>query len=137
MINLMVFCRPGTSSRLWMTWFVLFALLLVQIRVATSGCLISGFMSPPRAPERLMQMQTAADPCAVQKPADMQPCMEHCAQSSDITKFTFYMPFVLPAMILAGLSLFTAADASHLKTSAYPPATTGPPLYLRFLRLLN
>ncbi|KXS32714.1 MAG: hypothetical protein AWT59_1177 [Candidatus Gallionella acididurans] len=87
-------------------------------------------------PEQLMQMQTAADPCAVQKSADMQPCMEHCAQSSDITKFTFYMPFVLPAM-MAGLSLFTAADANGLKASEYPPATTGPPLYLRFLRLLN
>lgn len=84
-----------------------------------------------------MQMQAVADPCAVQSSADMQPCTEHCAQSSDITKFTFYMPFVLPAMILVGLSLFTAADASDLKTSSYPPATTGPPLYLRFLRLLN
>ena len=84
-----------------------------------------------------MKMQAAADPCAVQSSADMQPCMKHCAQSSDITKFIFYMPFVLPAMLLAGLSLFTAADASGLKTSTYPPATTGPPLYLRFLRLLN
>ena len=84
-----------------------------------------------------MQMQTAADPCATQNSAEKLPCMKHCAQSADITKFTFYMPFALPAMLLAGLSLFTAADASDLKTSTYPPATTGPPLYLRFLRLLN
>ena len=137
MINFTVLYRPNTSSRLWMTWFVLFALLFIQVRVAVGGCLISGYLPPSQQTEQVMQMKMSGDPCTEHSSPDKQSCMKHCEQSSDTPKFTFDLPLFAPVVLLISVPLFTVADAASFETPTQSPATTGPPPYLRFLRLLN
>jgi hypothetical protein len=83
MSNFSVFYRMTPSSKQKVTWFVLFALLFIQARVAVGGCLVSGFLPPPQQAEQIMQMKSGGDPCTEHSSADKQPCMKHCEQSSD------------------------------------------------------
>jgi hypothetical protein len=41
-----VFYRLTPSSKQKVTWFVLFALLFVQVKVAVGGCLVSDYLPP-------------------------------------------------------------------------------------------
>jgi hypothetical protein len=84
-----------------------------------------------------MQMKTSGDPCTEHNSPDKQPCMKHCEQSSNTPKFTFDLPLFSPVVLLTIVPLFTVAEASSFETPSHSPATTGPPPYLRFLRLLN
>jgi hypothetical protein len=63
--------------------------------------------------------------------------MKHCEQSSNTPKFTFDLPLFAALALLLCLPIFILADAGRFDTPAQTRATTGPPLYLRFLRLLN
>lgn len=137
MLNFSVFYRLTPSSKQNVAWFILFALLFVQIRVAVSGCMVSGYLPPLRQAEQVTQMKTAGDPCAGHGSPGKLPYMKNCEQSSDTPKFTFDVPHFAPVVLLTILSLFTMADAASFETPTQSPATTGPPLYLRFLRLLN
>jgi hypothetical protein len=137
MSNFSGFYRMAPSSKQKVTWFVLFALLFIQARVAVSGCLVSGYLPTPQQVERVMQMEHGGDPCAQHNSPTKQPCMKHCEQSSDTPKFTFDLPLFEPVVLLTILPLLTMADAASFDTLTQSPATTGPPLYLRFLRLLN
>jgi hypothetical protein len=129
--------RLTTPSKRKVTWLVLFALLFIQVRVAVGGCLVSGYLPPLQPAEQLMQMEAAGDPCTEHSSPDKPSCMKHCEQSSDTPKLAFDLPLFAPAVLPAGAPLFTVADAASFATPAQPRATTGPPLYLRFLRLLN
>ncbi len=120
-----------------MTWVVLFALLFIQVRVAVGGCLVSGYLPPMQQAEQVVQMKTAGDPCTERNLPEKQPCMKHCEQSSDTPKYTFDLPLFAPAVLLTSVPSFTVLDAASFETPTQPPAATGPPLYLRFLRLLN
>ena len=131
------FYRPTTPSKRKVTWVVLFALLFIQIRVAVGGCLVSGYLPPLQPAEQLMQMETAGDPCTEHSSPDQQSCMKHCEQGSGTPKLAFDLPLFAPAVLPAGAPLFIVADAASFATPPQSPATTGPPLYLRFLRLLN
>ena len=137
MSNFSVFYRPTPSSKQKVAWFVLFALLFIQARVAVGGCLISGYLPPPQQAEQVMQMNSADDPCTKHNSVDKQPCMKHCEQSSDTPKFTFDLPLFAPVVLLTSVPLFAVADAASFESPTQPSATTGPPSYLRFLRLLN
>ena len=129
--------RLTASSQRRVAWLVLFALLFIQVRVAVGGCLVSGYPPPPQQAEPVMQMKSAGDPCTGPNSADKLPCMKHCEQSSDTPKFAFDLPFVVPVALPTSEPLFTVADVSSFETPTQSPATTGPPPYLRFLRLLN
>ncbi len=129
--------RLTPSSQRKVAWIVLFALLLIQIRVAVGGCLVSGYVPSPQQTEQSMQMKMSSDPCAEHRSPDKQSCMKHCEQSSDTPKFTFDLPLFAPVVLPTSVSLFAVADAASFETPTQPHATTGPPIYLRFLRLLN
>ena len=129
--------RLTTPSKRKVTWVVLFALLFIQVRVAVGGCLVSGYLPPLQPAEQLMQMEAAGDPCTEHSSPDKPSCMKHCEQSSDTPKLAFDLPLFAPAVLPAGVPLFIVADAVSCATPLQSPATTGPPLYLRFLRLLN
>ena len=116
-----------------MSWWVLFALLFIQVKVAVGGCLISDALPPQPA----MQMQTTGDPCTEHSAPGQQLCMKHCAQNSDALKLPFDLPIYAPAILPSSLPLFTVADVVNLEIPEQPTATAGPPPYLRFLRLLN
>ena len=137
MSNFSAFYRLSSSSRRGLAWLVLFALLFIQVRVAVGGCLVSGYLPPLQQAEQVMQMKTSGDPCTERNSPDKQPCMKHCEQSSDTPKFTFDLPLFAPVVLLISVPLFTVADATSFETPTQSPATTGPPPYLRFLRLLN
>ncbi len=117
-----------------MSWWVLFALLFIQIKVAVGGCLISDALPPPQP---AMQMQTAGDPCTEHSAPGQQLCMKHCAQNSDALKLTFDLPIFAPAILPSSLPLFTVANVVSQEVPEQPTTTAGPPPYLRFLRLLN
>jgi hypothetical protein len=140
MSNFSVFYRLTPSLKQKVTWFVLFALLFIQARMAVGGCLISGCLPPPQQAEQVMQMKSAGDPCTEHsspgKPSK-QLCRMHCEQSSNTPKFTFDLPLFASVVFLTSVPLFTVADAASFETPTQSPATTGPPRYLRFLRLLN
>lgn len=131
------FYRLTTASKRNVTWVVLFALLFIQLRVAVGGCLVSGYLPPSQPAEPLMQMEAGGDPCTEHSSPDKQSCMKHCEQGSDTPKLAFDLPLFAPAVLPAGVRLFAVADAASFATPLQSPATTGPPLYLRFLRLLN
>lgn len=137
MSNFSVFYRLTPSSKQKVTWFVLFALLFIQVSVAVGGCLVSGYLPPMQQAEQVMQMQTAGNPCTALSAADKQPCMKHCEHSSDTPKLTFDLPFFAPVALLNFLPLFMVAEAASFETPTLSPVNTAPPLYLRFLRLLN
>lgn len=131
-----VFYRLTPSSKQKVAWFVLFALLFIQIRVAVSGCLVTGYLPAPQTTEQTMQMEPG-EPCTEQSSTGKQPCMKHCEQSSNTPKYTFDLPLFAPLVFLTSVPLFILADAVRFDVPAQPAATTGPPIYLRFLRLLN
>lgn len=137
MRNLPVFYRLTPSSKQKVTWFVLFALLFVQVKVAVGGCLVSDYLPPLQQAEQVMQMKSGGDPCAEQGSPDKQSCMKHCEQSSSTPKITFDLPLFAPVVLLISVPLFTVADAASFETPTQSPVSTGPPPYLRFLRLLN
>ena len=120
-----------------MSWWVLFALLFIQIKVAVGGCLILDVLPPSQPTEQAMQMNTTGDPCTEHSSQGQKLCMKHCSQNSDALKLTFDLPIFAPAILPSSLPLFTVADVVGLETPEQPTATTGPPPYLRFLRLLN
>ncbi len=108
--------------------------------MAVGGCLVSDYLPPPQQAEQVMPMKSAADPCKEHNSPDKpskQLCMKHCEQSSNTPKFTFDLPLFAPVILLTSVPLFTVADAASFETPTQSPATTGPPPYLRFLRLLN
>lgn len=84
-----------------------------------------------------MQMKSAGDPCAEHGSPDKQSCMMHCEQSSDTLKYTFDLPLFSPAVLPTSVPLFTATDVASIVTPTLVLAASGPPPYLRFLRLLN
>ena len=84
-----------------------------------------------------MQMEAADDPCTEHSSADKLSCIKHCEQGSDTPKLAFDLPLFAPAVLPAGAPLFIVADAASFAAPPQSRATTGPPLYLRFLRLLN
>lgn len=112
-----------------MSWWLLFALLFIQIKVAAAGCLILDVLPP-------MQMKMiAGEPCT--EHTDQQLCKKHCAQNSDALKPTFDMPVFSSAILSSDVPLLVVADVVSFEISDQPTATAGPPPYLRFLRLLN
>ena len=126
------------SSKQKVAWFVLFALLFIQVRVAAGGCLVLGYLPSPQPAEQVMQMKMSGDPCTEHGSPDTQPCMKHCEQSSDTPKFTFDLPLFAPVVLLTSVPLYAVADAASFGTPTQSTTTTtGPPIYLRFLRLLN
>lgn len=127
-------CRLSTSTKQKISWWILFALLFIQIKVAVAGCLISDVLPPP---ELTMQMQNAGEPCTEHSSPGQQLCVKHCSQNSDALKLTFDLLIFAPAILSSSLPLFTVADVVGLETPEQPTATAGPPPYLRFLRLLN
>jgi hypothetical protein len=137
MSNFSPFYRLSASSKQRVTWFVLFALLFIQARVAVGGCLVTGYLPPLQQDGQVMQMKGSGDPCTEHNAPDKQPCMTRCEQSSNTPKFTFDLPLFSPVVLLTIVPLFTMAEASSFETPTQSPATTGPPPYLRFLRLLN
>lgn len=137
MSNLSVFFHLSPSSKQKVTWFVLFALLFIQVRVAVGGCLVSGYLPPQQPAEQVMQMKSAGDPCTERGLPDKQSCMMHCEQSSDTLKYTFDLPLFAPALLPTSVPLFTVVDAASIVTPTLVLAASGPPPYLRFLRLLN
>ena len=132
-----VFSRPNRSSKQKVAWFVLFALLFIQIRVAVGGCLITAYLPAPQQTDQAMQMESSDEPCAGHNSTGKQSCMKHCDQSSNTPKFTFDLPFFAPVVILTSLPMFILTDAGRFDIPTQLIATAGPPLYLRFLRLLN
>ena len=137
MSNFSTSYRLTPSSERKVAWFVLFALLFIQVRVAVGGCLVSGYLPSPQQMEQSMQMKMSGDPCTEHRSPDKQSCMTHCEQSSDTPKLTFDLPLFAPVVLLTSVPLFAVADAASFETPTQSPATTGPPIYLRFLRLLN
>ena len=131
-----LFYRLNSSSKQMVAWFVLFALLLIQIRVAVGGCLVTGYLPAPQKSEQVMKMEPG-EPCPGHSSTGRQLCVKHCEQSSSSPKSTFDLPLFAPAVLLASLPMFILADAGRFDISEQPLATTGPPIYLRFLRLLN
>jgi hypothetical protein len=131
-----VFYRLTPSSKQKVAWLVLFVLLFVQIRVAVSGCLVTGYLPAPQKTEQAMQMEPG-EPCTGHSSSGKQPCVKYCEQSSNTPKFTFDLPLFAALVLLLSLPLFILADAGRFDTPAHSTANTGPPLYLRFLRLLN
>ena len=132
-----VFSLRNPSAKQKVAWFVLFALLFIQIRVAVGGCLITAYVPAPKQTEQVMQMESSGEPCTDHSSTGKQPCMKHCEQSSNTPKYTFDLPFFAPLVILTSLPMFILAEAGRFDTPTQPSATTGPPPYLRFLRLLN
>ncbi|MBU6467625.1 MAG: hypothetical protein KGQ44_00575 [Betaproteobacteria bacterium] len=137
MSYLSVFLNLSPSSKQKVTWFVLFALLFIQVRVAVGGCLVSGYLPIQQPAEQAMQMKSAGDPCAGHGSPDKQSCMMHCEQSSDTLKYTFDLPLFAPAVLPTSVPSFTAANVASIVTPTLVLAASGPPPYLRFLRLLN
>lgn len=129
--------RWTQPSKRRVAWLVLFALLFIQVRVAVGGCLVWGYLPSPQQAESAMQMHASGDPCTEHNSTDKSPCMKHCEQSSDTPKFTFDLPLFAPIVLLTSVLLFAAADAANFETPTQSHATAGPPIYLRFLRLLN
>lgn len=82
-------------------------------------------------------MKSAGDPCTERGLPDKQSCMMHCEQSSDTLKYTFDLPLFAPALLPTSVPLFTVVDAASIVTPTLVLAASGPPPYLRFLRLLN
>ena len=130
-------CWCSASSRRRVAWSVLFALLLIQFKVAAGGCLVSDYLPPQPQPEQVVQMKTAGDPCTGHSSPGKQLCIKHCEQGSSTPKSTFDLPLFAPAVVSTGAPLFIMADSAGYAPPAQPAATTGPPPYLRFLRLLN
>jgi len=137
MSNFSVFYRLTPSSKQKVAGFVLFVLLFIQVCVAMGGCLVSGYLPPMQQAGQTMQMQAAGNPCTDLSSAAKQPCMQHCGHSSDTLKLTFDLPFFATVALLNTLPLFMVADAVNFETTPLSPVNTAPPLYLRFLRLLN
>jgi hypothetical protein len=135
MSNFSICYRLASSSKK-VAWLILLALLFIQVRVAVAGCLISGYLPPPQQAEQAMQMGSGCDPCTEHSSSGKQLCTKHCEQSSDTLKLVFDLPFLAPVVLPANASLFTA-DAVNFATPTQVLAVTGPPPYLRFLRLLN
>jgi hypothetical protein len=131
-----VFYCLTPSSKQKVAWFVLFTLLFIQIRVAVGGCLVTGYIPAPQKTEQTMQMEPG-EPCTENNSTGKQPCMKHCEQSTNTPKFTFDLPLFAPLVLLTSAPMFILANAGTFETPAQTPATTGPPIYLRFLRLLN
>ena len=129
--------RLTATSTKRVAWLVLFVLLFIQIRVAVGGCLISGYLPPSQQTEQSMQMKMSGDSCTEATLPDKQSCMKHCELGSDTPKFTFDLPLFTLVVLLTSVSLLASADAASFETPTRSHATTGPPIYLRFLRLLN
>ncbi len=125
------------SSQRGVAWFVLFTLLFIQVKVAAGGCLVSDYLPPLQKSEQPMQMKTAGDPCTGHSSPGKQLCIKHCEQSSNTPKYAFDLPLFAPAVVTTGAALFIMADSAGYAPPAQPAATTGPPPYLRYLRLLN
>lgn len=137
MSNFPVFYYPTPSSKQKVAGLVLFVLLFIQLSVAMGGCLVSGYLPPMQQAEKAMQMEVAGNPCANLSSADKQPCMQHCEHSSDTPKLDTHLPFFATVALLNTLPLFMVADAVNFETTPLSPVNTAPPIYLRFLRLLN
>jgi hypothetical protein len=126
-------CRLSASSKQRVSWWVLCALLFIQINVALAGCLITDALPTPQP---TMQMQVG-EPCTEHGSTGQQLCMKHCAQSSDALKLTADLPIFAPAILPSILPLFAVADVVSLEPPEQLTPAAGPPPYLRFLRLLN
>ncbi len=129
--------RPSTfclseSSKRKVSWWVMLALLFIQIKVAIGGCMLMDELQPAK---QSMQMQTGGVSCAEHD--TQQLCMKHCAHSSDALKLTLDLPVFSPALLPSAAPVFVEADSARIETSDLPAAIAGPPSYLRFLRLLN
>ena len=114
----------------------MFALLLIQVRVAVVGCLVTGYLPASQKAEQVMKMEPG-EPCTEQSTTDKPPCMKHCELSSNTPKSTFDLPLFAPIVFLTSVPMFLFADAGGFYSREQPSATAGPPIYLRFLRLLN
>ena len=136
MSDFSVFYRLNPSSKQKVAWFVLIALLFIQIKVAVGGCLVADYLPAPQKTEQVMKMEPG-EPCARHSSTGRQLCVKHCEQSSSSPKSTFDLPLFAPALLSASLPMFILADAGRFDISELPSATAGPPIYLRFLRLLN
>lgn len=132
-----MYCWMSASSQRRVAWSVLFALLFIQVKVAAGGCLVPDYLPPLQQPEQAMQMRTAGDPCTGHSSPVKRLCIKHCEQSSDTPKSAFDLSLFAPAILPTSAPLFIMADAASFAPPAQPAATTGPPPYLRFLRLLN
>ncbi len=126
--------RLTATSKHKVSWWVLFALLFIQIKVALGGCLVTDALPHPQA---AMQMKTAGAPCTEHRTPDQQLCTKHCAQNSDALKLTFDLPVFSPAILYSVTPLLTVADVASFEISDQLTTTAGAPPYLRFLRLLN
>ena len=131
-----LFYRLDQSSKQKVAWFVLFALLFIQIRVAVVGCLVTGYLPAPQKSEQAMKMEPG-QPCTEHSSSSKTPCVKHCEQSSNTPKSTFDLPLFAPLVLVTSVPMFILVDAGRFYTHEQSSATTGPPLYLRFLRLLN
>ena len=137
MSNKSTCCRLSVLSQRGIAWSVLFALLLIQVKVAVGGCLVPDYLPPLQKSEQGMQMKTAGDPCTGHSSSGKQLCIKHCEQSSNTPSYAFDLPLFAPAVLPAGAPLFIMAASAGYAPPAQPAATAGPPPYLRFLRLLN
>ena len=120
----------SASSKRKVSWWVLFALLFIQIKVAMGGCLISDALPH-------VQMKMPGVSCAGHSQPNSQLCMKHCAQNSDALKLTLDMPVFPPAIFSSGVPLLAKEDIASFEAPGHFTAISGPPPYLRFLRLLN
>ena len=120
----------SATSKRKVSWWVLFALLFIQVKVAMGGCLISDVLPH-------VQMKMSGASCTEHSQPSSQLCMKHCAQNSDALKLTLDLPVFSPAIFSSGVSLLAEEDIADFETHGHFTATSGPPPYLRFLRLLN
>lgn len=116
---------------------MLFALLFIQVRVAAGACLLSDNLPAQQQAGPLMQMKTSGEPCTGHSSPGKQLCIKHCDQSANTPKYAFDLPLFIPVLLPTGAPLFILADAAGYAPPAQSVTTTGPPAYLRFLRLLN
>lgn len=82
-------------------------------------------------------MNVVSDPCMERSSPCQQLCVKHCAQDTDVLKLALDLPIFAPIILPSIVPMFTMADMVGLIASEQTTVSTGPPPYLRFLRLLN